>query len=195
MAVPIRLWAATGGCPNKYCHSLNEFDMILSRRKVHFFSFIALSCLLPICFLAGVFLRPSYDAVEEPELFAKAGFAAASQKEEKEEISSQVIGADNIQLQAASFRQKDGKVVLEIEPSSALEFADLLVYWQAGSNKPEAIANSSILLGSLAGTSRRRFSLPPTILGKNGHLLLYSQGQKTLAVAIELPAEMTDSKR
>ena len=110
--------------------------MILSRRKVHFFSFIALGCLLPICFLAGVFLRPSYDAVEEPELFARAGFTSATQKQEGEEISSQVIGADNIQLQAASFRQKDGKVVLELEPSSALELADLLVYWQAGRRRP-----------------------------------------------------------
>ena len=168
--------------------------MILSRRKFHFFSFIALGCLLPICFLAGLFLRPSYDAVEEPaaaKLFAKAGFAAASPKQQEEAIASQVIGAQNIELKAASFRQKDGKVVLEIEPTSAIELADVLLYWQRGSKKPTAIANTSILLGSLAGTSRRRFSLPPGIIGKDGHLLIYSEGQKKLAAAILLPAEMT----
>lgn len=167
--------------------------MILSRRRFHFFSFIALGCLLPICFLAGLFLRPSYDAVEEPaaaKLFAKAGFAA-SPKQQEEPIASQIIGADNIELKAASFRQKDGKVVIEIEPTSAIELADVLLYWQRGSKKPTAIANTSILLGSLAGTSRRRFSLPPGISGKVGHLLIYSEGQKKLAAAILLPAEMT----
>ncbi|MEM1239521.1 MAG: hypothetical protein AAGI45_06765 [Cyanobacteria bacterium P01_H01_bin.26] len=37
--------------------------MIISRRKIHLVSSIALAVVLPIVFIAGLLLRPTYDTV------------------------------------------------------------------------------------------------------------------------------------
>jgi hypothetical protein len=52
--------------------------MILSRRQTHFFAFSVLAILLPLCFIAGIALRPSYTSASTPvpvELLERAGFA------------------------------------------------------------------------------------------------------------------------
>lgn len=49
--------------------------MIISRRKAHLFTSIALAVILPIIFLAGIFFRPTYATVtpDTEQLFSHPG--------------------------------------------------------------------------------------------------------------------------
>lgn len=55
--------------------------MILSRRQVHLYANVALAVLLPICFLAGLLLRPNYDVVDNSadELFQRSAQSQVEQ--------------------------------------------------------------------------------------------------------------------
>ncbi|PZD73608.1 hypothetical protein C1752_01913 [Acaryochloris thomasi RCC1774] len=153
--------------------------MILARRQAHFYAAIALACALPVVFLAGLLLRPAIPTVDESvdELFAIANFPNKT-----EAIDSAILSAENVRIRAEIINDSESKF-LDLQPVDNLQSADVLVYWQAGeapARDAQTVDSSAVLLGQLSGNRRRRFRLPTEIQGQQGHLLLYSRGQKTL---------------
>ncbi|MGD1907809.1 MAG: hypothetical protein ACFB0C_17725 [Leptolyngbyaceae cyanobacterium] len=165
--------------------------MILSRRQVHFYSFMGLGVLLPIVFIAGLALRPQYDLKttdNATELFAQAGFAGEA---EGNAISSDRFTVARVTVAAETLRLSDGTVVLDLTPAKSLKVPDVLVYWDAGSQVPEAIADEALLLGNLTSATTRRFAIPTEVQGQNGQLVFYSQAQGQVVAAAPFAAEMT----
>ncbi len=165
--------------------------MILSRRQVHFYGFVGLGVILPIVFIAGLALRPNYDMQNTDgvtDLFAQAGFATG---DEGEAISSDSFAVARVTIAAATLRLTDGSVVLDLTPKKSLRVADVLVYWDAGSEAPETLGDEAVLLGNLAGDARRRFEIPAALEGQSGQLVFYSQAQAQVVAAAPFAAEMT----
>lgn len=162
--------------------------MILSRRQAHFYIIVALSCALPLVFLAGLIWRPSVPTVDEgaDDLFAAANFATAAPETV---IGSEAIAVSGVDVQAET-AAIDGQLLLRLTPTQPLQFADILVYWVAGETVPEAIAADALLLGPLAGDSTRGFPLPEAVQEQSGQLLFYSRAQDTLITATPLPATL-----
>ena len=194
--------------------------MILSRRRAHFYSSITLICLLPLSFLAAMLLFPKYQATEgAAALFEQAGFAtthsdATNTEDQGTAIGTTELTAKGAKLQAQTFMIEDDRkatIVLELEPVWAIRRPDLLVYWAArdakvdsakteGSEpaeqsdpeaKPVEIGENFILLGKLSGASRRVFSLPSEMYGKEGKLILYSQVQQFRVAEFPFPTSLT----
>ena len=163
--------------------------MIQSRRKAHFFSSVVLVCLLPIIFIAGILGRPKIPPVTDSRVFEQAGFIPP-ENSEKVPIAAEELIAAEVPIKAQTLQQQN-QLFLELEPTSALLFPDLLLYWQSGEELPTDLTTSSILLGSLSGTSRRRFPIIQEMQGQEGYLILYSLGDKKLVATLPLPASMT----
>jgi hypothetical protein len=72
--------------------------------------------------------------------------------------------------------------VLEVAPREDLQRPDVLVYWSQSAPQQDPDA-SSVLLGALAGTSPRRFALPPQAI--DGYLSLYSLAHRELLGSAE----------
>ena len=195
--------------------------MILSRRRVHFYSSITLVCLLPLGFLAAMLLLPKYQATEGASaLFEQAGFAATADsgttnaEDRGTPIASTELQAKGTKLQAQTFVVEGDRktpIVLELKPAWAIRRPDVLVYWAAADGKaepantadkeqpkpseaeakPMEIGEDFILLGKLSGPSRRVFSLPPELYGKEGQLILYSQVQQFRVAEFPFPTHLT----
>ncbi|NEO22030.1 MULTISPECIES: hypothetical protein [unclassified Moorena] len=165
--------------------------MILARRKTHFYSFVVLGVVLPVCFLAGILLRPSYEPVDVAtnKLFTQAGFVTQTQP--RKEIGSTKLEDGTFRFHVETFVNYQGKLVMELKSDSLLQVPDPLLYWEATKEAPTEISDRSILLGNLAGLSRKQFLLPGSVRGKAGHLLIYSQGQQKLIAALPLRAKLT----
>ncbi len=159
--------------------------MILSQRKAHFLSSIALACLVPLLFFIGVIFRPSYGIVNESvqPLFTISGVSSAVEKNANTQIDSTQLNDGKIQLMVNTFTtltRGTKFIILEVEPTKTLKIPDPLLYWQAGTEKPTQLSEDAILLGSLAGTSRRSFILPSQASGQKGQLIIFSQGYKMI---------------
>lgn len=167
--------------------------MILARRKTHFYSFVVLAVVLPVCFLAGILLRPSYEPVDVAtnNLFTQAGFVTQTQPQARKAIGSTKVKDGTFRFHVETFVNYQGKLVMELKSLSLLQVPDPLLYWEATKEAPTEISDRSILLGNLAGLSRKQFLLPASVRGKAGHLLIYSQGQQKLIAALPLPAKLT----
>lgn len=157
--------------------------MILSRRKAHFYAAVGLSCALPLVFLAALVWRPTVPTVDESTdtLFAAADFGVPSETEATLATETLTIQGIAVQIETVSTAQDDRR--LRIQPAQPIQFADVLVYWVAGEMVPEAIADDAILLGQLAGSSQRQFSIPNDIPNQTGQLVFYSRGQATIIAA------------
>ncbi len=81
-------------------------------------------------------------------------------------------------------RAADG-VALEIDPRGEGLTPDVLVYWAPQAEPRDKVPESAQLLGRLAGTQARRFTLRATTAGS---LYLYSLGHQTLVATGRLPA-------
>ncbi|NEQ79864.1 MAG: hypothetical protein F6K26_06245 [Moorea sp. SIO2I5] len=165
--------------------------MILARRKTHFYSFVVLAVVLPVCFLSGILLRPSYEPVDVAtnNLFTQAGFVTQTQP--RKAIGSTKLDDGTFRFHVETFVNYRGKLVMELKSLSLLQVPDPLLYWDPRQEAPTEISDRSILLGNLAGLSPKQFLLPASVQGKAGHLLIYSQGQQKLIAALPLPAKMT----
>ncbi|NEP48610.1 MAG: hypothetical protein F6K65_07145 [Moorea sp. SIO3C2] len=165
--------------------------MILARRKTHFYSFVVLAVVLPVCFLAGILLRPSYEPVDVAtnNLFTQAGFVTQTQP--RKAIGSSKLDDGTFRFHVETFVNYQGKLVMELKSLSLLQVPDPLLYWDPRQEAPTEISDRSILLGNLAGLSRKQFLLPASVRGKAGHLLIYSQGQQKLIAALPFPAKLT----
>ncbi|MGR3276968.1 hypothetical protein ACSYAD_17845 [Acaryochloris marina NIES-2412] len=173
--------------------------MVISRRQVHLYSFVILAIMLPLCFIAGLVWRPTFAPVDASAdaLFQRAGFSPYSSWENQQSKRKPThLQQENIQLQIETlFAQAGEDVFLNIQPQSDLQLPDVLVYWQQGDTPPEALSETSILLGALSGASNRQFSIPTAMQGQSGYLLLFSQATKEIISALSLDPYWTQSER
>ena len=181
--------------------------MILERRKVHFFSAIALAIILPIVFIWGTVARPFYNIRNQslapnwrsPEIklletptksqISKQLAATINLSDFPKVLDSEILL--NVALEPALKNSNDPdsfSYSLVITPQSILKFPDPLLYWQPNQETPTEIDDSMILLGVLPGKAsnidqqpRYIFKLPPQVLKQNGALVLYSQGYSAIA--------------
>ncbi|NET54741.1 MAG: hypothetical protein F6K47_00575 [Symploca sp. SIO2E6] len=164
--------------------------MILSRRRVHFYTVVILSGILPLVFLAGLLWRPSIPTVDDTtdELFAAANFP--SQEDATDVIASETLLVNSVEVLAETSKSVEGEMFLELEPTKALDFSNILVYWRAGESAPKNVDEKAILLGQLSGSSRRRFPLSSAMQEQPGHLLFYSRGQDEAIASTPLPSNL-----
>ncbi len=179
--------------------------MILERRKIHFYSAIALAVILPILFIWGIVARPFYNipnqslvsTLRSPGLDSAPTSTTVTAATVSQQLSASINLADfpkvrdpEILLNVAldSIPSKKESVSLVVTPQSILKFPDPLLYWQANRETPTEIDRSMILLGSLPGKTsnieqepRHFFDLPPQALNQDGALVLYSQGYNAIA--------------
>ena len=167
--------------------------MILARRQAHFFSFVILAILIPLCFLAGIWLRPSYNPVDDSaknnELFYQAGFLTRATN--LKALDSAELSSANLSAQGETFLNAQGEMLLQLQPSSYLKVPDPLLYWEPGEKQPTEISDRSLLLGNLSGSFQRYFPIPEAMQGKAGNLIIYSSIQQTIFATLPLPAKLT----
>ena len=176
--------------------------MILERRKIHFYSAIALAVILPLVFIWGIIARPFYNIPNQSLVYGQFVPEKTAIKTPKSTTISQQLAApinrdefpkvreSEILLDVAfdSLKNNDKSVSLVVTPQSILKFPDPLLYWQASRETPTEIDRSMILLGSLPGKASNIsqppsyiFELPPQALKQDGALVLYSQGYNAIA--------------
>lgn len=167
--------------------------MILARRQAHFFSFVILAILIPLCFSAGILLRPSYNPVDDSaqnnELFYQAGFVTRATN--LTAIDSAKLSSANLFVQGETVLNAQGEMLLQLQPSSYLKVPDPLLYWEPGEKQPTEISDRSLLLGNLSGSFQRYFSIPEAMQGKAGNLIIYSSIQQKIFATLPLPAKLT----
>ena len=176
--------------------------MILERRKIHFYSAIALAVILPIVFIWGIVARPFYNTPNQSLIYGrfapeKTRIATPTPTTISQQLGAPINLADFpkvrepeilLDLALDSLNSNKKSVSLVVTPQSTLKFPDPLLYWQASQETPTEIDRSMILLGSLPGKAsnvqqppRYIFELPPEALNQDGALVLYSQGYNAIA--------------
>ena len=181
--------------------------MILERRKIHFYSAIALAVILPIIFIWGIIARPFYNIPNQSLVYGqfvpeKTRITTPTPTTINQQLSAPINLADfpkvrepEILLDVAfdSTKSNNKSVSLIVTPQSTLKFPDPLLYWQANQETPSQIDRSMILLGSLPGKASNlnqppnyTFKLPPQALNQDGALVLYSQGYNAIAAVFPL---------
>ena len=155
--------------------------MILERRKIHFYSAIALAIILPIIFIWGIVARPFYN-IPNKSFSSNWRLPRITTVKNLSNIQASkqlvaLINLDNfpkvrdsemlLDVALTSSANNNEAIYLIISPQSTLKFPDPLLYWQANPNMPDEtlfstpqtiprdtskeIDNSMILLGSLPG--------------------------------------------
>ena len=169
--------------------------MIGTRRRSHVIAFSVLAIVLPLCFLAGLWLRPIYPPLNgsAADLFNRAGFSIGdySTGGEWEPASFEQVAAGDHQFKLAERVTDSGSVQVAIAPTEVILQPDVLVYWDSSATPSEEISDRALLLGALSGTALKQFSLPREARPP-GHLLIYSRGQSTVLAAI--PVNSTISR-
>ncbi len=178
--------------------------MILERRRTHFYSVIALACILTVIFLWGIIACPISDIPNEslPLTWQSSGLNTVETPTKKtinKQLSASInrgdfpkVLANKIQLNVAidpnSANITTKSVDLSVSPQSVLKFPDPLLYWQPKPSVPTEIDSSMVLLGSLPGNASNikqkpiyHFDLPPQAVRQDGALVLYSQGYNAIA--------------
>ena len=179
--------------------------MILERRRTHFYSVIALACILTVIFIWGIIARPISDIPNESlaSAWQSTGLRAVVKSPTKTTIDKELSASINrgdfpkvltdtiqlnlgVDLSLANLQTASSE--LSVSPQSILKFPDPLLYWQPKRNVPTEIDSSMVLLGSLPGNASNikqkpvyYFDLPPQALTQDGALILYSQGYDAIA--------------
>ncbi|HTF88440.1 MAG TPA: hypothetical protein VK843_08525 [Planctomycetota bacterium] len=153
--------------------------MIRSLRSRHRRTFVLLAVVLPIglamAFSSRVSVPASPSVPQADRLVARPIDAP---------VRDAVVTSARAQLRLRIWSPgTDGTRVLELTPRRDLELPDVLVYWSA-TDSNEGLPAKSLLLGSLAGTEARLFSLPKEARG--GRLFLYSLAHQELVASLEL---------
>ncbi|ELS05297.1 hypothetical protein Xen7305DRAFT_00050400 [Xenococcus sp. PCC 7305] len=181
--------------------------MILERRKIHFYSAIALAIVLPIVFIWGIVARPFSDIPNQslvPGLRSPITALAEIPNDSttSKQVSAVINPADfpkvldseiSLELSIVTLNNNNESVTLVVSPQSVLKFPDPLLYWQTSQETTTEIDDSMILLGALPGKAsnidqnpRYIFDLPPQALQQDGALVLYSQGYNAIAAVFPL---------
>ena len=176
--------------------------MIGARRRSHVIAFSVLAILLPLCFVAGVWLRPVYLPLDgsSADLFNQAGFSIGefslgevSIGDGWEPASFKPVNAGGYQFELAERVTDSGSLQVAIAPTDVILQPDVLVYWDRSAIPPEEIGDRTVLLGALSGTALKQFLLPPNAQSP-GHLLVYSRGQSTVLAAIPVNSDISELK-
>ncbi|MEM9569132.1 MAG: hypothetical protein AAF974_12585, partial [Cyanobacteria bacterium P01_E01_bin.34] len=152
---------------------------------------------LPLCFVAGIWLRPNYPPLDgrATDLFDRAGFSI-------EELSIgdgwepglfERVTAGDYQFELAERVTDSGSVQVAIAPTEVILQPDVLLYWDSSATPPEEIGNRAVLLGALSGTALKNFSLPSDAQ-PSGYLLVYSRGQSSMLAAIPVNSDISGLK-
>ena len=149
--------------------------MIRALRVRHRITFAVLALALPLGLAAALSSRQ-----QVPRLNAHHNGNVA-QPDMHASVRDSIVGFDGIVLSLRTWNE-NGLRTLEIRPQRDLEQPDVLVYW-ADSTKTSGLPEPSVLLGALAGTQPRRFTLPREVHG--GRLYLYSLGHQELIGSLE----------
>ncbi len=143
---------------------------------------IALALAAPAVLLAGVLARTPEARMEAlPEALRQTPKAPTSVLAVE---YSGLWGATPILTRLFPAPHVGANVVVELEPQRDLRRPDLLVYWMPASQDADAFPAKARLLGRLAATTARRFSLPEA----QGSLVLYSLGHQERVATATLPA-------
>lgn len=78
---------------------------------------------------------------------------------------------------------------IELSPAEPLAKPEILAYWTAsGSASGTALPAEAWLLGAFGGERPEAFAVPSAVLGREGHLVLYSLGHQEVLGSVSLPA-------
>ena len=156
--------------------------MILSRRTAHLYICLALTCILPTVFIAGLLGQPTIPTVgeETDDLFSAADFATG----EATPPSDDTLTLGNITI-AMAVVTSEGDRILKLKPDAPLPYANVLVYWTP-SDGEEEIDDGAVFLGQLSGISQRQFTLPKDVPDSR-FLQFYSLGQNKAIATVPLP--------
>ena len=148
--------------------------MIRSRRQAHRIVFVSLALILPAILVAGLAWRPELPPIGEltEDLTVQSGFASA--------IDAGAVLVAEGALEVALQSPTDGGAVMTIRPTSVILKPDLLVYWMPDSGGVSEVSPGadSVLVGSLAGRSPRRLTLPAGAARGEGQIVIYSLGHR-----------------
>lgn len=158
--------------------------MIRSLRRRHRAMTTAIAIVLPLLFLAGIAARKAIPRMEIPPALTPV-----------EETFSELIFQKNyfrpeLDIAARVFADSlpPSRLAVELHPQRYLKIPDILVYWsETPPNAGDKMPESSYLIGTLAGTERRRFPLPSAALDSDGSLILYSLAQQRVIGMAALP--------
>lgn len=152
--------------------------MILRLRSQHRTTFAMLAIVLPVglglAFASRKSVPPSMNVPREGSLLQ-----ASRDPPVRDAIVTAGAASVRLRLWAADSK---GSRLLELTPQRDLELPDVLVYW-ARSEEVRELPRESVLLGSLAGTQTRRFTLPDR--ASDGRLYLYSLAHQQLVASLE----------
>jgi hypothetical protein len=151
--------------------------VISALRRGHRVASIVLALVVPPCFALALASRPTLPPPGEIPAALVSDPPAGALVEERADLWSPL--AIRTRIYASG--------VIELAPQVDLEQPDVLVYWS-----PEAVRDrlpdGARWLGRLAGTSPRRFALPPDARGRAGSLHLYSLGHAQWLASAALEA-------
>ena len=146
--------------------------MIHARRTAHRRIFSVLAVAVPALWAAGLWLRPEVPprSAADPRLLAEAGFALDA---EGSGSPPRRVAAGAAAFEVEFERRPDGQRLLAIRPSAVILKPDLLVYWTPRAERV-APGGDAVLIGRLAGSSRRWLRLPERAADASGDVLVYS---------------------
>lgn len=160
--------------------------MILSLRQRHRLLMFSLAIILPVAFVAALFVRQPIPATPElPVNFPPLSNESWRLVFEKDDLWPGLP----ISTRLYSNRQSDTLLTLELQPRENLKTPDILVYCHpAFSASLNQLPERAQLLGTLAGMEKRWFMLPLAKSEQETAIMLYSLAHQKIIAAIKLPA-------
>ncbi len=154
--------------------------MIAPLRRRHRWLIATLTVVVPVLFVVALTGRPAGPAIGTlPAELAET--ARGRVESEHDDLFAHPI--------ITRIRATDAEWLVELQPREPLAKPELLVYWTAeATSGDERLPAGAYLIGSLAGTRSRVYTMPEQTLGQAGRLLLYSLGHQEVVDAGDLPA-------
>jgi hypothetical protein len=155
--------------------------VIAPLRRLHRIATVALACAVPPAFALAIAARPVPPPGEIPAALADEPPAGALAFE-RDDLWRPLA------IRTRLFAGDGAEPVVELAPLADPARPDVLVYWSADA-AADHLPEGARWLGRLAGTTPRRFALPPEARGRAGRLHLYSLGhaQWLGSAALEVP--------
>ncbi len=159
--------------------------MILHLRKAHRLIFSILALALPAAFVAGILFGHDPLPTQKFETFQQnAGTVPSHLIFESDALAHDL----KITMHVFTDTLPPAQLAVELYPAAAWAFPEVLVYWSEDSTLSErSLSSNTFLLGSLAGTQRRRWLLPQTALQNDGHIMLFSLAHQKLIAQLYIP--------
>jgi len=166
--------------------------MILSLRRRHRVMMLSLALILPVAFVAGLVIRQPIPTTENLPvslaLLSSEGWQLCFEKDDhwpRLPITTRLYAN----------RQSDTHLAMELQPRTNLETPDILVYCHpAFSSDAGQLPERAQLLGTLAGTEKRRFILPAAASEQQTSIILYSLAHQKIIAETQLPAAASLTK-